>query len=44
VAFNYSTDTWVDFKLFGFIGLIALFILAQGAWLAKYVDEKKEDN
>lgn len=44
VAFNYSTDTWVDFKLFGFIGLIALFILAQGAWLAKYVDEKKEGN
>jgi intracellular septation protein len=44
VAFNYSTDTWVDFKLFGFTGLIALFILAQGAWLSKYIDEKKENN
>jgi len=44
VAFNYSTDAWVNFKLFGFTGLMAVFILAQSAWLAKYVDEKKENN
>ena len=44
VAFNYSTDAWVNFKLFGFTGLMLVFILAQGAWLAKYVDEKKESN
>ncbi|MCR4304927.1 MAG: septation protein A [Gallionella sp.] len=44
VAFNYSTDAWVNFKLFGFTGLMLVFILAQGAWLAKYVDEKKENN
>ena len=44
VAFNYSTDSWVNFKLFGFTGLMLVFILAQGAWLAKYVDEKKENN
>ncbi len=44
VAFNFSTDTWVDFKLFGFTGLMLVFILAQGAWLSKYIDEKKEDN
>lgn len=44
VAFNYSTDTWVTFKLFGFTGLMLVFILAQGAWLSKYVDEKKENN
>lgn len=44
VAFNYSTDTWVNFKLFGFTGLMVVFILAQSAWLAKYVDEKKENN
>jgi len=40
VALNYSTDSWVNFKLFGFSGLILVFILAQGAWLAKYVDKK----
>lgn len=44
VAFNYSTDAWVNFKLFGFTGLMLVFILAQGAWLSKYVDEKKESN
>ena len=44
VAFNFSTDAWVNFKLFGFTGLMLVFILAQGAWLAKYVDEKKENN
>jgi intracellular septation protein len=44
VAFNYSTDAWVNFKLFGFTGLMLLFVLAQGMWLAKYVDEKKESN
>ena len=44
VAFNYSTDAWVNFKLFGFTTLMLLFILAQGAWLSKYIDEKKENN
>ncbi len=44
VAFNYSTDTWVNFKLFGFTGMMIVFIIAQSAWLAKYVDEKKEQN
>ncbi len=44
VAFNYSTDTWVNFKLFGFTGLMLVFILAQGVWLSKYIDEKKEGN
>ena len=44
VAFNYSTDSWVNFKLFGFTGLMLVFILAQGAWLSKYIDEKKESN
>ena len=44
VAFTYSTDAWVNFKLFGFTGLMVVFILGQSMWLAKYVDEKKESN
>jgi intracellular septation protein len=44
IAYNYSIDTWVNFKLFGFTGLMLIFILAQSAWLAKYVVEKKEQN
>ena len=44
VAFNYNTETWVNFKLFGFTGLMFVFVLGQGIWLAKYVDGKKEEN
>jgi intracellular septation protein len=40
VAYNFSTDAWVNFKLFGGIGLMLLFVLAQGLVLAKYVQEK----
>jgi len=41
VAFNFSTDTWVNFKLFGGMGLMLLFILGQGMLLAKYIEEPK---
>ena len=40
VAYNFATDTWVDFKLFGATGLMVLFILAQAVLLAKYVEDK----
>ena len=35
VAFNFSEDTWVNFKLFGMMGLTVVFALAQGFWLAR---------
>ncbi|PKO89713.1 MAG: septation protein A [Betaproteobacteria bacterium HGW-Betaproteobacteria-12] len=41
VAFNFSTDTWVNFKLFGGMGLMLLFVLGQGMMLSKYVEEDK---
>ena len=37
VAFNYSTDTWVNFKLFGGLGLMAVFVVAQAVYLSRYV-------
>lgn len=40
VAYRFSTETWVDFKLFGGIGLMLAFVIAQGFFLAKYVQEK----
>ena len=43
VAFNYSTDTWVSFKLFGGMGLMILFIILQGVLLAKYIPEEKAE-
>jgi intracellular septation protein len=42
VAFNYDTDTWVNFKLFGGLGLMAVFIVAQALYLGRYVKDTKE--
>lgn len=39
VAYTFSTDTWVNFKLFGGIGLMLLFTLAQGLVLSRYLEE-----
>lgn len=39
VAFNYSTDTWVNFKMFGTLGLMLLFILLQGVYLSRHIQE-----
>ena len=41
VAYTFSTDAWVNFKLFGGMGLMLAFIVAQGLMLAKYVEERK---
>lgn len=41
IAFNFPTDVWVNFKLFGGMGLMLLFVLAQGLLLSKYVEEKE---
>lgn len=39
--FGLSTETWVNFKLFGGIGLMLLFALGQGLLLSKYIVEEK---
>jgi intracellular septation protein len=39
VAYSFSTDTWVNFKLFGGIGLMLLFSLAQGLFLARHLED-----
>ncbi len=41
VAYNYSTDAWVTFKLFGGIGLMLVFVLLQALMLARHVHDKK---
>ena len=42
VAYNYSTDNWVNFKLFGGMGLMLLFVVAQALFLARYVEDGRE--
>lgn len=41
VAFNFSTDAWVNFKMFGATALMLIFVLAQGLFLSKYLGETK---
>ncbi|WP_321323309.1 septation protein A [Thiomicrorhabdus sp.] len=43
VAFNFDTDTWVDFKLFGLMGMTIVFILIQGVYISRYIQESDSD-
>ncbi len=40
VAFQYPTETWVNFKVWGGMGLFLLFALAQGIALSRYAREE----
>jgi intracellular septation protein len=40
VAYNFSETVWASFKLFGGMGLMLLFVVAQSAFLSKYVQDK----
>lgn len=37
VAFNFDTDTWVNFKLFGMMGLTILFVIGQALYLSRHI-------
>jgi intracellular septation protein len=39
VAYTFNTDTWVNFKLFGGLGLMAVFVIAQAVYLGRFVKE-----
>jgi intracellular septation protein len=38
IAFNFSIDTWVNFKLFGSTGLMLVFVVLQLIMIRKYLD------
>lgn len=40
VAYNFDTDTWVNFKLFGGIGLMFAFVIAQALYLSRHVKDE----
>lgn len=47
VMFRFNTDTWVEFKFYGVLGLTLLFALIQGAYLVRHVSDDNqisEDN
>ncbi|MBN9460912.1 MAG: septation protein A [Burkholderiales bacterium] len=39
VAYRFSTDTWVNFKLFGTMGLTIVFVFAQAFYVGRHVQE-----
>ena len=42
VAYQFDTETWVNFKLFGSTGLLLVFVIAQGVWLSKHMEHPSE--
>jgi intracellular septation protein len=42
IAYSFDTNIWVNFKLFGLLGMTFLFILIQAIYLGRYIqpDEK----
>ncbi len=44
VAYNFSEETWVNFKMFGIIGLTLVFIFAQAFYLSRYMEEVTGEN
>lgn len=42
VAYRYSTEVWMNFKMFGVMGLMLLFILAQGVYLSRFIKDEPE--
>jgi intracellular septation protein len=43
VAYTFSIGTWVNFKLFGAMGLMLAFTVAQGLYLSRYLKDDKAE-
>jgi len=37
VAYNFNTNIWVNFKLFGILGITIVFVLLQAFYMAKHI-------
>lgn len=42
VAYSFDTDTWVDFKFYGMLGLTLAFVIGQAFYLARYIKTEPE--
>ena len=42
IAYNFSTNVWVNFKLFGILGFMLVFVVLQSLILAPYIKEVEE--
>ncbi len=44
VVYQYSTDAWVNFKLFGMLGLTLVFIVVQSLYIARHARPAAEES
>lgn len=42
VAYNFSEDTWVNFKLFGVLGMTIAFIILQAFYISRHLPDEAE--
>jgi intracellular septation protein len=42
VAYNFSTDSWVNYKLFGGTGLMIIFMIGQGLYVSRHIEEEED--
>lgn len=43
VAYAFSTEAWVNFKLYGVLGLLLLFSFLQALYLSRYVSDSENE-
>lgn len=43
VYYNFSLDAWVNFKLFGLMGLTFVFIIIQGIYISRHTPKEEEE-
>jgi intracellular septation protein len=43
VAYSWSTDIWVNFKLFGTLGMTLVFVLLQGVYLSRFLKDTGDE-
>lgn len=42
VLYNFDTDTWVNFKLFGMLGLTLAFVVLQAVYLGRHIKAQEK--
>ncbi|MBN9288738.1 MAG: septation protein A [Gammaproteobacteria bacterium 39-13] len=43
IVYSFDTDTWVNFKLFGTLGLTVIFVVVQGVLVSRYLPEGNQE-
>ena len=43
VVYNFDTDTWVNFKMFGMMGLTILFIIGQAVYMSRHIEASEAE-